>query len=356
MSKLGMTALIALGLLLFGHCSGQATEKITLIVPLPQLTSVFAFASSIPSELGFYKEEGLEVEALPSPGAVAGIQLVIGGRATAAMSNPGGPMIAVQKGSPIKFYYSAQQGDIFGIGPPEGSGLNTLADLKGKSIGVMSFASGGTIYARGLLSQAGLTDKDYSLVEIGVGGRAAAAIQSGQVQALSLFEEAYAQLQQGGVRMSKIIRDPRASEYISGCIVVLSEDLERRKDMFIGLARAMAKGQAFQEANPEASVRIHWKVYPHTAPRAGVNDEDVRKTVEINRSSDKFLSRNALGTNRYGDAPRKDMEKLQRYLVETGVVPKEIDVSSYYTNDLIDRINAFDTNAIVTLAKSYTSK
>ena len=350
-----MVTLLAV-LVLIGNSLAQAAERVTLIIPLPQITSVFAFATSIPIELGFFKEEGLEVEASPSPGAVAGIQMVVGEKVTAALSNPGGPLIAVQKGSPIKFYYAAQRGDIFGIGLLEGSGINALSDLKGKSIGVMSFASGGTIYARGLLAEAGLSENDYSLVEIGLGARAASAIQSNQVQALFLFEEAYAQLQQRGIRLSKIVRDPRAAQYISGCIVVRNEDLDRRPDMYIGLARAMAKGQIFQLANPEASVRIHWKVYPNTAPRAGVTDDEVRKHVEVNRTSDRFLSPTALGTNRYGDVPREDMVKLQRYLVATGVVPKEIDVSAYYTNDLIDRINSFDSDKIAALAKSYTGK
>src|SRR6516225_7935837 len=223
------TIIVAM-MMLIGSSLTQAAERVTLIVPLTQITSVFAFATSIPTELGFFKEEGLEVEASPSPGAVAGIQLVVGEKATAALSNPGGPLIAIQKGSPIKFYYAAQRGDIFGIGLLEGSGINSLSDLKGKSIGVMSFASGGTIYARGLLAEAGLSENDYSLVEIGLGARAASAIQSNQVQALSLFEEAYAQLEQGGIRISKIVRDPRAAEYISGCLVVRNEDLARRPD------------------------------------------------------------------------------------------------------------------------------
>ena len=351
MMKQMVTILAALGVV--GTSLAQAAEKVTLIVPLPQITSVFAFATSIPIELGFFKEEGLEVEASPSPGAVAAIQLVVGDKATAALSNPGGPLIAIQKGSPIKFYYAAQRGDIFGIGLLEGRGINALSDLKGKSIGVMSYASGGTIYARGLLAEAGLSENDYSLVEIGLGARAASAIQSNQVQALSMFEEAYAQLQQGGVRISTIIRDPRAAQYISGCLVVRNEDLDRRPDMYIGFARAMAKGQVFQLANPEAAVRIHWKVYPNTAPRAGITDDEVRKQVEVNRTSDRFLSPTALGTNRYGDVPREDMIKLQRYLVATGVVPKEIDVSTYYTNDLIDRINSFDADKIAALAKAY---
>ena len=53
MRKLCTIALMGLSVLLFGYSSGRAVEKITLIVPLPQLTSVFAFASSIPTELRF---------------------------------------------------------------------------------------------------------------------------------------------------------------------------------------------------------------------------------------------------------------------------------------------------------------
>jgi NitT/TauT family transport system substrate-binding protein len=337
---------------LLGH-GAAAVEKITLIHSVPQLTSLFSFGSSIPIELGFWKEEGLEVEALPAPGAAAAIQLVVGGRATAAIANPSSEMIAVQKGSTVKFYYSAQRGDIFGVGLPEGAGLSTLADLKGKAIGVTSFASGGTIYAKGLLSQAGLSEKDYTLVEIGVGARAAAALKSGQVQALSMYDEAYAQLAQAGLRMSKIIRDPRATNYISGSIVVQLDDLKKRKPMLIGLARGIAKGQIFQETNPEAAVRIHWKVYPHTGPRGGITTEEVDKAVEVNRASTKLVSRDALGTNRFGDMPRERMEDFQRYLVATGVVPKEIDVGNYYTEELIPEINNFDAAAIAGLARSY---
>ena len=356
MTRFVSSAFAALGFFLFAQGSGYSAEKITLIHSVPQLTSLFSFGSSIPIDLGFWKEEGLEVEALPAPGAAAAIQLVVGGRATAAIANPSSQMIAVQKGSTVKFFYSAQRGDIFGIGLPQGGGLNSLDDLKGKTIGVTSFASGGTIYAKGLLNEAGLAERDYTLVEIGVGARAASALKSGQVQALSMYDEAYAQLEQAGLPMSKIIRDPRAKNYISGSIVVQNEDLTKRRDMLIGLARGIAKGQIFQETNPEAAVRIHWKVYPNTAPRGGVTEEEVAKAVEVNKASTKLVSRNALGTNRFGDMPRERMEDFQRYLVTTGVLPKEVDVKNYYTEELIPQINAFDVDAIIALAKSYTSK
>ena len=201
-----------------------------------------------------------------------------------------------------------------------------------------------------------MSEKDYTLVEVGVGARAAAALKSGQVLALSMYDEAYAQLEQAGLRMSKIIRDPRAKNYISGSIVVQKEDLDKRKPMLIGLARGIAKGQIFHETNPEAAVRIHWKVYPHTAPRGGVTQEEVEKAVEVNKASTKLVSRDALGTNRFGDMPRQRMEDFQRYLVTTGVLPKEIDVEAYYTEELIPQINTFDASAIAALAKSYVLK
>jgi hypothetical protein len=97
-------------------------------------------------------------------------------------------------------------------------------------------------------------------------------------------------------------------------------------------------------------------VYPHTAPRGGGTTEEVDKAVEVNRASTKLVSRDALGTNRFGDMPRERMEDFQRYLVTTGVVPKEIDVGNYYTEELIPQINNFDAAAVAKLAKSYVPR
>ena len=99
-------------------------------------------------------------------------------------------MIAVQKGSTVKFYYSAQRGDIFGIGLPEGSGLSTLQDLEGQDDRRDEFCEWrNDLCHRAFSSEAGLTEQDYTLAEIGVGARAAAALKSNQVQALSMYDE-----------------------------------------------------------------------------------------------------------------------------------------------------------------------
>lgn len=356
MRSLVLTALLSAGLNYVGATPGAALEKINLAQGIPQLTPAFAFSSSVPMELGFFKEEGLDVEVATTPGTAAAMQLVVGGRVDVAMGNPIGAMIAIQRDADVIVYYTSQRGDIFGIGLPEGSGLNSLADLKGKSIGVSSFASGGTNYAKGLLSEAGLKEGDYNLVEIGVGARAIAALKSGQVQALSLWDEVYVQMGHVGIKMSKVIQDPRAGQFLGASLVVNKTDLAKRRKVFVGLARAIVKGQIFHENNPEATVRIHWKVFPQSAPREGVTDEEVRKAVEVIKIHTEMQSRNAGGTGKFGDMPREGLEKFQNYLVATGVLPRAIEVNRYATNDLIEEINNFDAEAVAKMAREYKFK
>lgn len=331
----------------------QAQEKVLLAHALPRLAAGYGIASSLPDYLGYWKEEGLDVEVVTNRGSAAAIQLVIGGRADVAWGNPTTGMKAVQQGEDLKFYYSSLRGDIFGIAIPKGSDIKELSGLKGKTIGVSSFASGGANYGKALLASAGLKEGDYDMIEVGVGARAAAALKSDQVQALSLWDSAYKSMEFGGIEFAKIVQDPRAASFIAGSMTVKTEDLEKRRKMLIGLARGIAKAQIFQEVNPEAAVRIHWKVFPQTAPREGVTDQAVAEEVQVVGTRTKIKSRNILGTDRFGDVPVDDMKKFQSYLVLVGDLEKEIDVNRYYTNEMIDEINDFDREAIIEQAKSY---
>jgi NitT/TauT family transport system substrate-binding protein len=347
----------ALMLVLSGHAENaraQALQKITLLHSQPQITSAFAYSSSLPAYLGYFKEEGLEVEVNPMPGAAAAMQLVVGGRADFAIGNPSGAMIAIQKGADVRFFYTSIRGDIFGVALPAESGMKSLADLKGKTIGVSSFASGGTNYAKGLMKTIGLeSGRDYNIVEVGVGARAAGAYRSKQVDAFSLWDEMYVSLQQGGISFSNIIRDPRADGHAVGSILAKNADYTARRKTLIGVARAIAKAQLFQYTNPEAAIRIHWKAYPQTAPREGVTDVAVKRELNVLAVRTALISKNAMKTNKWGDVPRDVMEKFQAYLVETEVLPKAQDVGTYYTNDLIDEINKFDEAAIIKQAREF---
>jgi NitT/TauT family transport system substrate-binding protein len=330
----------------------QELKKIKLVHALPQLSASFANDSSLPQYLGFWKSEGLDVDVITTPGAAAAMQLVVGRQAEIGVVNAFASMLARQRGANVISYYTSLRGDIFGIALPEGGGLKSLADLKGKSVGVSSFASGGTPYARALLATAGLdTTKDVTLVEIGVGGRAAAALRGNQVQALSLWDEMYLRMQQSGIALGPRLQDPRAKYLFASNLTVNDDDLKKLAPALIGVARGIAKAQLFSENNPEAAVRIHWKVYPQSAPREGVTDEAVKREAEVLALRVQMQSKNAVGTNRFGDVTLDQIRAVQEYFVSTGQMEKTLDPAGYYSNDVIGQINDFDNAAIVKLAK-----
>ena len=47
------------------------------------------------------------------------------------------------------------------------------------------------------------------------------------------------------------------------------------------------------------------------------------------------------------------MKKFQEYLVTTGQLPEAIDIDKYYTNELIAKINDFDTAVVQQQAKNF---
>jgi NitT/TauT family transport system substrate-binding protein len=191
------------------------------------------------------------------------------------------------------------------------------------------------------------------MIEIGVGVRAAAAVRANQVQGLALWDEMYVRMDQSGIALSPRIQDPRAKYLYASNLTVNDDDFARLEAALIGVARGIAKAQIFSETNPEAAVRIHWKVFPQSAPREGVTDEAVKREAAVLKVRIQMQSKNAVGTDRYGDIPIEQVKQVQDYLVATNQLEKTMDPNEYYTNSLIGKITAFDHASIVKLAKEY---
>lgn len=333
--------------------AAQNLTKITLAHALPQLTPSFAIDSSIPTYLGYWNQEGLAVDVVTTPGGSAATQLVMSGRADAAVASPVTAMLAVQRGIDLRIIYVTVRGDVYGIAIPDGERVSSLKGLKGQTIGVSSFASTSTSYSKALLQRAGLKPTEFTLVEIGVGARAGAAVRLHQVRALGLWDEAYKQMEIAGIKFKHIYKDPRATTSFTGSLIVRGDDLKKRPQVFIGLARAIAKAQLFQQINPEASVKIHWKVYPQSIPRQGSTGATLKAATAVASVHIPLQARNTFGTGHYGDVPIADMTKFQNYLVETGQLPKAIDARKYLSNRLITKINDFDTAAVEKQARDF---
>jgi len=108
--------------------------------------------------------------------------------------------------------------------------------------------------------------------------------------------------------------------------------------MIGGFLRAITKGAVWYIHNPEAAVRIHWKLSPEARPKGKSEDVALQETVAQLKVRAAYFRKEIAGTNRYGAFHSPGWEGYARYVGVEG----KVNVHDLYTNALIDMANDFD--------------
>src|SRR3569623_312003 len=328
----------------------NAGEKVSYAVTTTIISVGHAAQSSIPVALGLWKDAGLDVEVVGLSGATAGVQQVASGQVDFASVGTVALMIARSMGIKVKAIYTYAQRPIYQVVALKGGGITKIEDLKGKTIGVPDMSSGSVPFIRSILKRANIDpDKDVKWLSVGLGAPAANAMRQKAIDVWAAWDTAVAALENGGFQFVQIAPD-RANQLPGNVLITKEETLAANPERAVKVARAIAESTVFGLANPAASVRNHWKLYPSTKPQGG-DDAKALKDAEHVFSSRFDLMMLPPGVTKWGtniDAKWKDLADLT---IEQGLLPKDFDVKSSYTNELIDKINDFDSNKFKDLAK-----
>ncbi|MFL6973334.1 MAG: ABC transporter substrate-binding protein [Xanthobacteraceae bacterium] len=313
---------------------------------------------AIATKLGWFKEAGITVELVPLPGSTDCVKAVATNQVQYGLPSIEPVAIIRPQGVKIKNFYTAYQGNIYGIVVPAESPVQKFTDLKGKSIGVTSMASAGVIIARALAATNGLDpDRDIKIVVAGEAAQTAALLRSGDVQALSQFDTQYALTENAGAKLRFLDKDNEAiARFPSNGFIALEETLAKDRAQAVALTQAYAKGTVFAMTNPEAAVRILWEIYPQT--KATGKDEatalrDDLKTLEARARNWRL---EAGGVTKWGENSEANYGSYVDFLLKNGVIKEKVAVTDLITNALIDDINKFDANAIKATAQGYRVK
>ncbi|MBV8536301.1 MAG: ABC transporter substrate-binding protein, partial [Alphaproteobacteria bacterium] len=218
---------------------------------------------AVANKLGWYAADGIRVELSPLPGSTDCVKLVATGDLLFSVPSIEPLAIIHPQGVNAKVFYTAYQGNIYGIDVPADSPVKTFPELKGKTVGVASMASGGVLIARAVAETNGLNpDHDINIVVIGESAQAAAMVRSQQVDALSLYDTQYALIEQAGVKLREL--PTPTSGYPANAFIALDETLKTKRKIAVAVAKGYAMGTVFTMANPEAAIRIMYEVFPQT--------------------------------------------------------------------------------------------
>ena len=146
-------------------------------------------------ELGFDRQEGIDLEFVVLPGTPAVYQQLAAGRIQIGLPQPDPLVKALAKGErlPIRFIFNVIRRSESEMVVLDASQYRNIKDLKGQSIGVGGMGWGNVPKTRALLRQAGLVDgKDFTLTAVGDGAPAFKALMDGQVAALNLNDSRHA--------------------------------------------------------------------------------------------------------------------------------------------------------------------
>ncbi|PYN06319.1 MAG: myristoyl transferase, partial [Candidatus Rokuibacteriota bacterium] len=294
---------------------------------------------AVATKMGWFREEGVEVELVPLPGSTDCVRTVATGELPFALPSVEPLAIGRPQGIQARVFYTAYQGNVYGFAVPAWSTVRTFADLKGKTIGVTSLASAGVIIARALAATAGLDpDRDVSIVVAGEGAQTAAMLRSRQVDALSQFDTQYAMVENAGVPLRRL--DTHGTDrFPSNGFVALDKTIAGDRQLCVALGRGYAKGTIFAIANPEAAIRILYEVFPETRPTGKDEATALHDDARVLEARIPNWTLEKSGVRRWGESSTANYVAYLDFLSRWGVVTRRVPVTDLVTNELIPEIN-----------------
>jgi NitT/TauT family transport system substrate-binding protein len=164
---------------------------------------------TISEQLGYFKAEGLDIEISDFAGGARALQALTGGSAD-VVSGAYEHTINLQSRNQFiqAFVLQGRAPQIaMGVSTKALPHYKTLADLKGKRIGVSAPGSSTNMVANMVLSRGGIRASEVSYVGVGTSVGALNALRSGQIDAMSNTDPVMTMLEQKGE--IKIISDTR---------------------------------------------------------------------------------------------------------------------------------------------------
>ena len=348
---------VALLLALLVLCAPAAapaqTTKLRVAICARTISMGVGSPFAVAMKMGWFKQEGLDIEIVPLPGSTDCVKAVATGEVPISLPSVEPLANGRPQGVKAKIYYTAYQTNGYGIAVPADSAFQSPAELRGKTIGVTSLASAGVVVARAQVAAAGLDPaKDVQIVVAGEGAQTAAMVRNKQVDALSQFDTQYAMVENAGVKL-RVLDTKEIDRYPSNGLLALEETLRTRPNEAAAVARGYAKGTIFAINNPEAAVRILYEMYPQTRPTGKDEATAIRDDVRVLQARIVNWKLDKAGVSRWGENSEVNYAAYAEFLLKWGVIKEKVEAKDLITNELIGAINNFDPAKIAAEARAY---
>lgn len=308
-------------------------EKTKISLAVGGKAAFYYLPLTITEQLGFFKAEGLEVEISDFAGGARALQAVVGGSADVC-SGAFEHTINLQAKNQFfqAFVLQGRAPQIaVGVSTKNMPGYQTIADLRGKKIGVSAPGSSTNMVANLVLSRGGLKAGDVSFIGVGVAAGALTAMRSGQIDAISNTDPVMTMLEQkGDVKIISDTRTLKGTQDVFGgpmpaaCLYAPMEFVRKYPNTTQAMSNAIVRALKWlQTAGPSDVIKAVPEAYL-LGDRALylASFDKVRESI----SPDGIIM---------ADGPQTALEAIASF--DTSVKPDRIDLSKTFTNEFARR-------------------
>jgi NitT/TauT family transport system substrate-binding protein len=326
MKKFSLLTLFLLASLL-SACAPAATAE-----PTPaQLTPVRLPVGYIPNvqfaplyvaiEKGFYREAGLDVSidySMENDNTV----LTATGELQFAVVSGEQVLLARAQQMPVVYVMAWYQQYPVGIVAKASSGITSLADLRGKKLGLPGLYGASYIGAVAMLDSVGLTESDLTLDSIGF--NQVEVLMTGKDDAVVIYTANEPnQLRALGAEIVEF-KAADTMELVANGIITNEKTIKENPELVRALVTATLKGIEYTNQHPEEAFEIS-KRYVENLAQA---DQEVQ--MQVLRSSIELWQADRMG---YSDPIA--WENMQRVLLKMGLLKTELDLNMAFDNRFI---------------------
>jgi NitT/TauT family transport system substrate-binding protein len=263
-----ITFAAALGVSVASPPSSASAEVLTpLRVTNFQNTVVLGLYHGI--DKGYFKDAGLDVQLVRVATGAAAVSAVASGQADIGWAATTVPIFARSNGVNVKAFMTADQ-----EGPPDHygtfidasarSGVNSFADLKGKTVMINAFGTAGELAIRDRLQKAGVSWDDVKKVTVPF-PQMQAALELGNADVAITIQPMHASIMANKAIGAKVLdvgtlSDSRTKPATASVYFASDEWLAKNEKVALAFGRAFLRAQKEVHADPKLRLELVMKI------------------------------------------------------------------------------------------------
>lgn len=243
--------------------NGTTTTITHLKIMVGGLSKQIYLPNMLTQQLGYFQQEGLDVTLIDEASGQSSEDQVLAGQVDAGSGsyNHTIELQAAGKQMEAVVLLNVAPGEAEIVSAKAASQIHSVADLKGKNLGVTELGSGTQTLTTALLHKVGITPDQVHFVPVGAGDTFIAALQQGKIDAGMTTEPTISRILSSGVGKVLVdLRTPESTQAALGgsypfiCLFMNNSYVNSHKDVVQKLVNAYVKTLKWMHTHTAAEI------------------------------------------------------------------------------------------------------